>query len=77
MPTNCEEEEKKFFENNYDYDPQFEYECDPQNNEFIRMFPAPKFDLLPQAQKILDTFLETYGSETNYQQEGGRKMDDK
>ena len=43
------EEEKKFFKYNGDYDPQFEYEGDPQNNEFIRMFPAPKFDLLPRA----------------------------
>lgn len=49
MPINWEEEEKKFFKYNGDYDPQFEYEGDPQNNEFIRMFPAPKFDLLPRA----------------------------
>jgi len=77
MPANWEEEEKKFFDADFDYDPQFEYDCPATNKRFLKMFPAPKFDLLPQALKIMDTYLERYGSESKYQETGGRKLTEK
>lgn len=77
MPANFEEEEKKFFDANCEYDPQFEYDCPATNKRFLKMFPAPKYDLLPQAIKIMDKYLEINGSESNYQAAGGRKLEDK
>ena len=47
MPANWEEEERKFFEDEGNYDPQFEYDCPATNKRFLKMFPAPKYDLLP------------------------------
>ena len=41
MPANWEEEEKKFFEANYDYNPQFIYDSPATNKRFLKMFPAP------------------------------------
>ena len=49
MPANWAEEEQKFFEANYEYDPQFVYDSPATNKRFLKMFPAPKFDYLPQA----------------------------
>lgn len=77
MPSNWEEEERKFFEDEGNYDPQFEYDYPATNERFLKMFPAPKFDLLPQALKIMDKYLETYGCESNYQALGGRKLEDR
>ena len=77
MPANWEEEEKKFFDAGFAYDPQFEYDCPATNKRFLKMFPAPKFDLLPQALKIMDTYLERHGSESKYQEAGGRKLTEK
>lgn len=31
MPANWEEEEKKFFDLNHEYDPQFKYDCPATN----------------------------------------------
>jgi hypothetical protein len=36
------------------------------------MFPEPKYEYLPQAQKIIDAFLERYGSESNYFETEGK-----
>jgi len=49
MPANWAEEEKKFFDSNYEYDPQFVYDSPATNKRFLKMFPAPKFEYLPQA----------------------------
>jgi hypothetical protein len=49
MPANWAEEEKKFFDANFEYDPQFVYDSPATNKRFLKMFPAPKFDYLPQA----------------------------
>lgn len=49
MPANWEEEEKKFFEANYDYNPQFIYDSPATNKRFLKMFPAPQHEYLPQA----------------------------
>lgn len=74
MPANWEEEERKFFESNYEYNPQFEYDNPASNKKYIKMFPEPKFEYLPQATKIIDKFLETYGTESNYFESEGRMI---
>ena len=66
MPANWEEEEKKFFEMNYEYNPQFEYDSPATNKRFLKMFPEAKFEYLPQAIQIIDTFLKTYESHSKY-----------
>lgn len=77
MPANWEEEEKKFFEANSYYDPQFSYDSPATNKRFLKMFPAPKFDYLPQAKQIMNKFLETYGSESNYFDTEGKMLTSK
>lgn len=47
MPANWEEEEKTFFEKEYDYDPQFQYDSPATNKRFLKMFPAPKYEYMP------------------------------
>jgi hypothetical protein len=41
------------------------------------MFPAPRYDYMPQAKKIIDQFLETYGSESKYFETEGKVMHDR
>lgn len=77
MPDNWEEEERKFFEANGDYDPQFVYDYPSINKRFIKMFPEPKYDYIDHAKKILDKFLETFGSESKYLATEGRKLTEK
>jgi hypothetical protein len=77
MPANWEAEEAKFFELNCDYNPQFTYDSPATNKRFLKMFPAPKYEYMPQAVKIIDTFLETYGSESNYFETEGRLLSEK
>ena len=77
MPANWEEEEKTFFEKEYDYDPQFQYDSPATNKRFLKMFPAPKYEYMPQAIKIIDSFLEVYGSESNYFRSEGRLITEK
>lgn len=69
MPANWEEEERKFFEavdKGEPYDPQFLYDSPATNKRFLKMFPAPKYEYIDQATKIIDTFLKTYGSHSKY-----------
>lgn len=77
MPANWAEEEKKFFDANFEYDPQFVYDSPATNKRFLKMFPAPKFEYLPQAKQIIDKFLETYGSESNYFETEGVQLTEK
>lgn len=77
MPANWEEEEKTFFESNFEYNPQFVYDSPATNRRFLKMFPAPRYDYLPQAKNIMDKFLETYGSESKYFETEGAAMHDK
>jgi len=77
MPSNWEDEEEKFFDANFNYDPQFTYDSPATNRRFLKMFPAPKYDYMPQAQQIIDKFLETYGSESGYFEEEGRVVSEK
>ena len=76
MPANWEEEERKFFESNFEYNPQFEYDSPATNKRFLKMFPEPSFEYITHAKKIIDTFLERYGSESKYfETEGVAKHD--
>lgn len=77
MPDNWEEEERKFFESDGSYNPQFEYTHPSINKKFIKMFPEPKDEYMPIAVKILNKFLETYGSESNYLETEGRTITEK
>ena len=77
MPANWEEEERKFFEavdNGEPYDPQFLYDSPATNKRFLKMFPAPKYEYIDQATKIIDTFLKTYGSHSKYLERQGRLL---
>lgn len=49
MPDNWEEEERKFFELEGNYNPQFLYDSPAINKRFIKMFPQPKFEYLGHA----------------------------
>lgn len=77
MPDNWEEEEQKFFEADGDYNPQFVYEFANTNKRFIKMFPEPKYEYMDIAKKIMNKFLETYGSESNYFDTEGRTITEK
>jgi hypothetical protein len=77
MPANWQEEEEKFFDSNFTYNPQFIYDSPATNRRFLKMFPSPKFEYLPQATKIIDTFLEKYGNESNYLNSEGKSITEK
>lgn len=47
MPLNYIEEEEAFFQNNFEYDPQFDYDSPATNKRFLKMFPEPSFEYLP------------------------------
>ena len=72
MPANWEDEERKFFESGCTYNPQFSYESPATNKRFLKMFPEPKFEFLPQAKQIIEKFLSVYGSESNYFETEGK-----
>ena len=73
MPANWEDEERKFFESGCTYNPQFSYDSPATNKRFLKMFPEPKFEFLPQAKQIIEKFLSVYGSESNYFETEGRR----
>ena len=47
------------------------------NRRFIKMFPEPKYEYISHAKKIMEKFLETYGSESKYFATEGRKLTEK
>ena len=77
MPANWEEEERKFFESNYTYDPQFVYDSPATNRRFLKMFPEPRYEYMPQATQIIEKFLEVYGSESKYFETEGKLLTEK
>jgi hypothetical protein len=77
MPANWEDEERKFFESGCTYNPQFSYDSPATNKRFLKMFPEPKFEFLPQAKQIIEKFLSVYGSESNYFETEGRCLTQK
>lgn len=77
MPNNAKEEEDAFFESNCTINPTFEYDNPFVANRFISQFKKPRSDLLSVATKIIDAFLDVYGSESNYLMTEGRVITDK
>lgn len=77
MPANWEEEERKFFESGFTYNPQFQYDSPATNKRFLKMFPEPSFEFLPEAKQIIDKFLKTYGSESAYFESEGKVLTEK
>lgn len=79
MPANWEEEERKFFEareKGENYDPQFLYDSPATNKRFLKMFPAPKYEYMETATKIINAFLKSYGTHSNYQEILGEVIQD-
>jgi hypothetical protein len=70
-PKNLEEQEQLFFESNCTYNPQFEYENIESTQKFLSMYKEPNTELLDIAQKILDSFIQMFGSETAYLESEG------
>ena len=70
-PRNLEEQKELFFESDCQYDPQFEYENYEATQKFLLNYKEPSEDLMVISQKILDSFLETFGSETAYLESEG------
>ncbi len=70
-PINLEEEEKRFFSSNCAVNPTFAYEGRKCRMRIMRLFQRPSGTLLPLAEKILDSFIATYGSESRYLDEFG------
>ena len=66
MPKNLEEEQVRFFENNCQVNPIFEYENPAQAAKYLTQFKEPNDEYMQIAKKILDAFLSHYGSESNY-----------
>lgn len=65
-PKNLEEQEQLFFESNCSCNPQFEYENPELATKFLSFYPEPATELMEIATKILDSFLQEFGSETAY-----------
>ena len=72
LPKNLEEEIQKFFDNGCQVNPQFEYESPCLTSKFLAQFKNPSDEHMQIATKIINSFLQTFGSETEYlRQEGG------
>jgi len=65
-PLNLEEEEAAFFRNNCKTNPQFTYHKPKLATRILKSFKKPDGNLLPLAIKVLDAFMKTYGSESNF-----------
>lgn len=65
-PTNVLEQKKIFFENDCKVNPRFEYYNYPMTLKCVQLQKGPSDKHLFIATKILDSFLATYGSESQY-----------
>jgi len=75
LPKNLQECHERFFESACKINPQFEYENAQLALKFLEQFDEPDGQYLAIAKKILDSFLEEYGSESQYLDAEGRKLD--
>ena len=66
MPKNLEEEQQKFFESDCKVNPIFEYENPSLASKYLSQFKEPNDEFMQIAKQILDSFLQYYGSESNY-----------
>jgi len=67
VPKNLEEQKQVFFESNCTVNPVFEYESYAATQKYIAQFKEPSEELLELAKRILNSFIEIYGSESNYE----------
>lgn len=73
-PTNIIQQQTAFFKSNFDKNPIFEYQEGSDQQSYISRF-EPSSEFLKEAECILDTCLEQYGSETAYlEQDGGHLL---
>jgi len=66
LPKNIEEAKIQFFESNCTINPIFEYENYAATQKFLAQFKEPSDQYLDLSKRILDSFIEIYGSETAY-----------
>ena len=64
LPKNLEEEIQKFFDNDCKINPQFEYENPALTTKLLASFKQPSDEHMDIACKIIDSFLNEFGSET-------------
>ena len=69
-PNNQETEKAKFFESNFEYDPQFTYSNEAMAKKYINQFEI-KEELYDISVQILESFVEYYGTESNYNEHMG------
>ena len=66
QPKNIEEQREVFFESNCTINPQFEYENYAATQKFLAQFKDPSDELLDLSKRILNSFIEIYGTESEY-----------
>lgn len=75
MPKNLQECQERFFESNFKINPQFEYENAKFAQQFLDQFEEPDESYLETSVKIINSFIKEYGSESNYLEKEGRKLE--
>ena len=65
-PINVIEQQEFFFANGCKINPTFEYANYAKTLKFRHLHSRPRDEHLELAKKILDSFIEAYGSESNY-----------
>lgn len=73
VPNNIPEQKQLFFESECRYNPQFEYDNLEAAQKFMvnQKAQAPNEALFELAEKIMQSFLETHGSESTYLESEG------
>ena len=66
VPKNIEEQKEAFFESEFTVNPIFEYVNPDLALKVRQSFKEPSDEFLELSKKILDSFIETYGSESAY-----------
>ena len=66
QPKNIEEQKQMFFRSNCSINPIFEYTNYAAAQQFMSYYREPSDELFELSKRILNSFIEIYGSETNY-----------
>lgn len=76
IPSNLEEQKKIFFDSGYKVNPVFTYAATKKNEalRILNLFYRPDGTLLSLAVKILDSFIEFYGTESNFLESMGELL---
>ena len=70
-PINVIEQQELFFANNCKINPIFEYANYSATLKYKQLHSIPRDEYLALAKKILDSFMEEYGCESNYLESEG------